>query len=292
MRLLSRLGALSLASVALVAGAIAAPAAAAPTATVNAVSASAAATRSGLTLAAPLAYVALGDSFTSGQGAPPYSDASCLRSKYKSYPVISSVLSPYRLTANKACSGATVSDVAAQLAGVSDGTKLVTLTVGGIDAGSNAVLAACADSPITPDLDCLTELGQSTSRLTTLATQLPALYAGIANALPNARIAVLNYPLLFKPGVSPLGELVNQGTIALNGVIQGSVGAVVAAGIDRVRYVDATQEFAGHGIGSSVPYIAFNPADLASPANFHPNTLGNTFGYYRALVNDGILRRP
>ena len=284
LRSLARFGALSLASVALVAGLTAAPAAAAPT-VVNA-------TRPTALLSAPLGYVALGDSFTSGQGAPPYSDADCKRSRYKSYPVISSVLSPYRLTANKACSGATVSDVAAQLEGLSASTKLVTVTVGGIDAGSNAVLAACADSPITPDLDCLTELGQSGSRLTALATQLPGLYAGIATAHPNARIAVLNYPLLFKPGVSTLGELVNQGTVALNGVIAGSVDAVVAAGVDRVRYVDATQEFAGHGIGSSVPYIAFNPADLASPANFHPNALGNTFGYYRALVNEGILRRP
>ncbi len=50
-----------------------------------------------------------------------------------------------------------------------------------------------------------------------------------------------------------------------------------------------TQEFAGHGIGSAVPYIAFNPLDLASPANFHPNALGNALGYTRALVNDGVL---
>ena len=303
MQALSRLGATCLVSVALVIGTVSAPASAAPASAAPVTAASATSSgvassnvpRPGLTSYTKLDYVALGDSFTSGQGAPPYSDLTCLRSQYKSYPIITSVLSPYRLTANKACSGANVDAVTAQLAGLSlatkQSTKLVTLTVGGIDAGSNAVLAACADSPTTPDLDCAIELGKTTSRLTALAAQLPGLYAGMATALPNARIAVLGYPLLFKPGVSSLGQLVNEGTLALNGVIQGSASAVVAAGIGSVRYVDVTQEFAGHGIGSAVPYIAFNPNDLAAPANFHPNVLGNTGGYYRALVNDGLLRR-
>jgi hypothetical protein len=59
-----------------------------------------------------------------------------------------------------------------------------------------------------------------------------------------------------------------------------------------VRFVDVGQEFAGHGIGSAVPYIAFDPANLLAPANFHPNAAGNAFGYHRALVNDRILVRP
>ena len=123
-------------------------------------------------------------------------------------------------------------------------------------------------------------------------TSLAQTYAYIAGTLPDARVAVLNYPMLFQPGVSPLGDLVNQGTGALNAAIEAAVANTPEpTGVDRIRYIDATQEFAGHGIGSAVPYIAFNPANLLAPSNFHPNALGNTFGYYRALVNDGVLRR-
>ena len=139
----------------------------------------------------------------------------------------------------------------------------------------------------------------SQGRLADLAVKLPGLYAGIAAALPNARIAVMGYPRLFESASLPaddprkqLVEQVNGGIDGLNGVIQGAVGFTPEPpGVDRIRYVDVTGEFAGHGIGSRVPYIAFNPNDLDAPANFHPNVLGNTGGYYRALVNDGLLRR-
>ena len=59
----------------------------------------------------------------------------------------------------------------------------------------------------------------------------------------------------------------------------------------RIRFVDASQEFAAHGVGSRVPYFAFDPLNPFASANFHPNALGNSLGYARALVNDGLLRR-
>ena len=118
---------------------------------------------------------------------------------------------------------------------------------------------------------------------------LAGTYAGVAQALPSARIAVLSYPLQFAPGISAFGDTLNAGTQLLNQTIQMAVAAVANP---RVVYVDATAEFAGHGIGSRIPYIAYNPADPLAAANFHPNALGNSLGYYRALLNDGVLRRP
>ncbi|TFB65106.1 SGNH/GDSL hydrolase family protein [Cryobacterium sp. Hz9] len=274
-RFLSRLGALSLLTVGLVAGVATAPALAQSTAQSSAASA--------------LGYVALGDSFTAGQGAPPYaSDGTlCLRSKRASYPVIAALVSPYRLVANRACSGASTADIPAQLLGVSTRTALVTLTVGGIDAGSNAVLAACAPDPTSPV--CGGAIDNSLAALGVLAPKLVATYSAVAAAVPQAKIAVLSYPRQFKPGFSPLGDLVNTATDALNGVIAGSVAAMATP---RIRFVDAAQEFAGHGIGSVIPYFAFDPLNPLAVANFHPNTLGNSLGYTRALANDGVLRRP
>ncbi|MBG6239069.1 lysophospholipase L1-like esterase [Mycetocola sp. CAN_C7] len=288
-RFLSRLGALSLLTFGLVVGSAVAPATAVqavPAGSVFSASAIVGSASSGASLRSAGSYVALGDSFTSGQGAPPYSNEACKRSTYKSYPVIASVISPYRLSANKACSGASIAAVAGQLAGVSPSTALVTITVGGIDAGSNQVLAACTDP--TSAL-CAATVAASSATIASLGPSLVAAYATVAATLPYARIAVLGYPRLFHPGVAPLGDLVNAGTDALNAVIKGSVSAT---GNARIGFVDVSQEFAGHGIGSSVPYISFNPANPLAAANFHPNVLGNGLGYARALANDGVLRRP
>ncbi len=274
-RRLSHLGALALVTVGLVVGAAAAPAIALSTADSPHLT-------SVLNPAGD--YVALGDSFTGGQGAPPYEPGPCLRSKYASYPDIAAAISPYRLVENKACTGASIDDTLAQLAGVSPSTDLVTLTVGGIDAGSNQVLGACAPDPTSPV--CAQAIEASISGMPALVPRLAGLYSAIAATLPEARVVVMNYPLLFEPGLLPAGDLYNSATLALNAVIQE---AVAATGNPRITYTDVTQEFAGHGIGSAVPYIAFNPLDLASPANFHPNALGNALGYTRALVNDGVL---
>lgn len=279
LRFLSRLGALSLLTVALVAGAITTPALAQA-------SAGSAGT---VTAASARGYVALGDSFTSGQGAPPYvvDGTACLRSKRTSYPVFAALVSPYRLTSNNACSGATTTDVVGQLAGVSSSTAVVTLTVGGIDAGSNLVLAACAPDPASTI--CSGAINNSLAQLSLLAPKLVGTYTAVATALPQSKIAVLSYPRQFKPGFSPVGDVLNGATDALNTVIAGSVAAMASP---RIRFVDASQEFAGHGIGSRLPYFAFDPLNPFALANFHPNALGNSLGYARALVNDGILRRP
>ncbi|QAY74352.1 SGNH/GDSL hydrolase family protein [Agromyces protaetiae] len=279
----SRLSALALISTALVAGLAVAPAAAASN-TVAVDSASTARTA----LFSQRPYVALGDSFTAGQGAPPYKDDTCKQSRSLGYPTIAAALSLYKLTENRACSGANVAATAAQLAGLNPNTQLVTLTVGGIDAGSNALLAACAANP-DPTVDpCKSAILASQAALAALGPQLVGLYSTIASTLPNAKIAVLNYPLLFKPGIAPVGDLVNSGTTQLNAVI---AGAVAATGNPKIQLVDVTDEFKGHGIGSLIPYIAFNPKNLLADQNFHPNALGNSLGYGIALAKDRVFAR-
>ena len=139
-RSLSRLGAVSLLSLGLVVAASVTPATASPGTTP--------------TGSAGGSYVAIGDSFTSGQGAPGWLDESCFQSVSGSYPTITANSSSYREVLNFACSGADTTAVLAQVDAIDDRIKLkaslVTLTVGGIDAGSNVVLAACAPDPASP----------------------------------------------------------------------------------------------------------------------------------------------
>ena len=270
---MSRLGAVSLLSLCLVVAASVTPATASPGATPKG--------------SAGGSYVALGDSFTSGQGAPGWFDESCFQSLSGSYPTITANSSSYREALNFACSGANTDAVLAQLLAIDSSVKLkaslVTLTVGGIDAGSNVVLAACAPDP-SSELCQGTLQGAAINLVNVVGPKLVLTYTAIAAEFPKARIVVLNYPRLFDPSV-PFASAVNGATNALNGVI---AGAVLATKNPRVSLTDVTQEFTGHGIGSEKPYITFN--GLSDPASFHPNVLGNTAGYVAALRTDGVLR--
>ena len=65
------------------------------------------------------------------------------------------------------------------------------------------------------------------------------------------------YPLLFEPpaATDPNAEIIaaiNEATIDLNCVIERAVTATQATDVN-IRYVDVTEEFAGHGIGSTDP---------------------------------------
>jgi len=281
-RLSSRLAALSLLTIALVFGASAAPA-------------TAAAPQRWSTFQSSADYVALGDSFTSGQGAPPYLSGPCLQSKYASYPIITATLSTYRLVANESCSGANTGAVIAQLGQLPDRLKrpgspvrLVTLTVGGIDAGSNQVVAACTPDPTSATCQAAIVFAGGQLSSPSLGLSLAATYRAVADAMPNAKIVVFTYPHLFNDNVSQLGNAVNSATDALNTTIKGAAAGVAGVG-KNIQVVDVTQEFANHGIGASIPYISFDPSNVTAQANFHPNALGNSLGYFRALLNDRVL---
>ena len=272
-RSLSRLSAVSLLSLGLVVAASVTPATASPGATPNG--------------SAGGSYVAIGDSFTSGQGAAPYLEETCFQSLSGSYPTITANSSSYREVLNFACSGEKTGQMLARVAlidvRVKQKASLVTLTVGGIDAGSNEVLAKCLSNPPL----CTDALLAAQANLPRVFENLVGTYTAVAAAFPKARIVVLNYPQLLDSSV-PVAIPVNAATDALNEVIRQ---AVVATRNPRVSLTDVTDEFAGHGIGSATgSYISYNPANPLDPANFHPNVLGNTAGYAAALRTDGAVR--
>lgn len=96
-------------------------------------------------------YVALGDSYASGEGLPPYvAGAGGCRRSTRSYPELlsSGGQEQFATMTSAACSGAVTGDVlATQVSALREGTTTVTLTVGGNDAGFATVVAACLHSP-------------------------------------------------------------------------------------------------------------------------------------------------
>jgi len=227
-------------------------------------------------------YVALGDSYAAGQGAPPYDlDAACKRSS-KGYPtLLNNLESRIQLQANPTCTGATTSSVAiTQLPALEPGTKLVTLTVGAANLGLSVVLAACFPTP--------TQLCQGAidnvrdNLLPRLGSELTALYPRVAVAAPGARIVVTGYPHLFEPESLPpteaiIAERINRAIDALNSTIEGAVSVTNAADVN-IHYVDVTEEFAGHGIFSTDQFINATGLDA-----FHPNDFG--YQAYRDAIS-------
>jgi hypothetical protein len=113
---------------------------------------------------------------------------------------------------------------------------------------------------------------------------LTDLYAKVAKAAPRARIVVTGYPQLFEPPAATdpkaaIKAAINDATTDLNCVIERSVAATQATDVN-ITYVDVTEEFAGHGIDSTNPFIHdLFINNLVDPEAFHPNADG-----YRAYA--------
>ena len=224
-------------------------------------------------------YVALGDSYAAGQGGGGTDlDPPCLESP-NGYPYLLDHKRRIDLRDNVACTGAKASDllsgISTQLSALNEDTELVTITVGAADLGLSTVLTACTAGT---QEQCLAAIANAESQLETLAGNLVGLYLSVADAAPNALIVVTGYPYLFEivegDPDADLKAQINDAITALNTTIQQSV-AVAAQHPDvNIIYVDVTDEFAGHGIGSEQPYI--NSEGIGA---YHPNAAG-----YRAYA--------
>jgi lysophospholipase L1-like esterase len=159
--------------------------------------------------AAPvLRYAALGDSYSSGEGNPPFDRASgaCHRSPAGWPRVVARQKRGIALIAHIACSGATSRALRhryneeppqlRQLSSLPRPADLVTITIGGNDIGFARVLADCYVS------DCVLDGGLARAR-TRIRTALPRIlvrdYRRLIAADPHGTVVVVGYPRLF-PG--------------------------------------------------------------------------------------------
>jgi lysophospholipase L1-like esterase len=232
-------------------------------------------------------YVALGDSYSAGVGTGVYDPASgdCARSPLSYPPLWASEHNPasFRFVA---CSGATTGDVRGdQITALDPGTDLVTITIGGNDAGFADVLRTCtigaSDSACVAAVDTAEEFAR-----TELPGRLARAYAAIRGAAPRAHVIVLGYPRLFEltPGCSdPLAPnltrrtKLDEGADVINTVIDKTV--VAQPGF---AFVDVRDEFAGHGVCSPDPWIN-GPSVPTFIGPYHPTQQGYRDGYLAAL---------
>ena len=227
-------------------------------------------------------YVALGDSYSSGVGAPGQTGL-CLRSP-NGYPGQWVSRNPPKSFTNLTCSGAETGDVlSSQAPGIPSGTDLISITIGGNDAGFASTVLTCQ---VSSDAACAQTVANAEAGISgTLGGKLDTTYAAIKAKAPSARVVVLGYPLLFDTTSSYCGltgmslakrKSLNGGAVLLDDLIKQRA---QAAGF---TFSDVRDEFAGHGICASSPYL--NSLTLSPPQNsFHPNKNGYTYGYLPAF---------
>jgi lysophospholipase L1-like esterase len=228
-------------------------------------------------LAAPTTdYVALGDSYSSGTGTGWYDlSSSCQRSSL-AYPALWARQQGTASFVFAACSGATTSSLrSGQLGGLSAATDLVSVTIGGNDAGFADTVIACR---LGSDADCFSRLDAAEAFIrTTLPGRLDATYQDIRARAPNARLVVLGYPRLYRTGFC-LFEVSDTRRTRINAVADLLAGVIgQRAAVAGATFLDARGPFSGHEVCSFSPWI--NGSTFPITDSYHPNRSGYSQGY-------------
>jgi len=218
-------------------------------------------------------YVALGDSYSSGVGTRVFYEesGSCKRSPDAYGPKIAAARG-YTLNF-EACSGAKTPEVnEKQLGKLSSSTALVTITIGGNDAGFSNVIVNCALYYFT----CGSAISEANSFI---ANKLPGLlettYKNIRSKATTAEVIVLGYPKLFtKEGTTCNVNFLTSGNEKKLNETGEKLDAVIKARAEamKFKFVNPTAPFESHEVCSSVEWL--NGQSNPLEESYHPNVKG------------------
>lgn len=240
-------------------------------------------------------YYVLGDSYSSGEGSPPYSGATgCYRSTHSyAYLLGTGIPTPTMI----ACSGAVTNDIdkTVQNSGL-PGTQLqqlkssplnnalITLTIGGNDVGFANELENC----IVSFSSCTSRQASISQKITALEPRLVQVYQEIRQAAPGADIIVLGYPLLLAAANiadchNPIVHVGLSGSeMTMIRELAGQMDQVIAQAAAQAGVVAASsqveQAFAGHEActaNQSNEWInEITGINALIHGSFHPNLSG------------------
>jgi lysophospholipase L1-like esterase len=226
-----------------------------------------------------IVYAALGDSYSSGAGAPPYDRTSgvCERGPGSWTRRLDTDSARIKSIDLRACAGAKVEHLLepwssrfqpAQIPGDPDlSVDLVTVTIGGNDVGFGSIVAGCVltecPSPADPAF---------AARLASLAATLDQqVYPALEHAYPNAQLVHVGYPRLTPLNGTPVGcDWLSAADQATAPAVIDAINATVRGTAQRagVTYVDVTDALAGHELCTSEPWIQpIGTHDQVHPTN-------------------------
>ena len=216
-------------------------------------------------------YVALGDSYSSGVGTRVFYSGECSRSPEAYGPKIAAARG-YALSF-QACSGAKTGDVnSKQLATLSSSTSLVTITIGGNDAGFSEVILNCALYYFT----CGSSISTANNFIQTkLGALLDTTYNNIRAKASGAHVVVVGYPHLFTStgttcNVNLLTSSHEKELNHTGDLFDGVISARAAA--HGFTFVDPRTAFLPHDVCSSSEWLNGQSNPLSE--SYHPNISG------------------
>lgn len=237
--------------------------------------------------------VALGDSYSSGEGTFFYDEhkgaQKCHRGPDGWPRLLEQGVAEVPRIEHKACSGAKVPNLLdewkSNLAQIDPSTpnediELVTLTVGGNDAGFGGIMSECY-RPLSSCAD-VPESKNFQNKLTKLTSRLVLeVYPAIREAYPNARIAHVGYPLIVpRPGNVPvncgwLGEDEQVAAVEIVGDLNFAIQTAAFLTTD-VEFISITDVLAGRELCTSDPWMVrvIGPTWTNGSEQGHPTRQG------------------
>jgi lysophospholipase L1-like esterase len=259
-------------------------------------------------------YVALGDSYTSGPLVPNQhgEPIDCARSD-RNYPSV--VAAGLGLTLRDvSCGSAQTRHMQQPQAGlplggtnppqfdaVTPDAALVTVGIGGNDAGLVGVAEMCAQLGVTDPAGsaCRTHYAENGSdevraRIAAAAPKVAAVLQGIRRRAPDARVAIVGYPAVAPTdgtGCYPLVPMSSDDLAYINELLI-AINAMIAqqAAANDAEFVDTFGDSVGHHVCTLPPtrwYEGLVPTEPAFP--LHPNAKGEA-SMGRSVI--ALLRRP
>jgi lysophospholipase L1-like esterase len=257
--------------------------------------------------AAPLRYVALGDSYSAASGVlppDPVAPLACLRST-RNYPHVIAAATGARLT-DVTCGAAETSHfgaaqypgVAPQLDALGPDTELVTMTIGGNDSGVfiNSILecGVAGASTLGRGSPCRDRYGSSfedTVRTTTYPALVDALQA-VRDRAPHARVAILGYPWILPATGGCFDRMpVAEGDVPYLRSLQATLNDAVRRAAEQTGavYVDLDRVSEGHDACRPIDVRWVEPVLQGTNAVIvHPNALGEARMAAQAMAVLGL----
>lgn len=223
-------------------------------------------------------YVALGDSYSSGVGSGSYDSSSgdCKRST-KAYPALWAAAHAPSSFAFTACSGAKTGDVInGQLGPINSSTGLVSVTIGGNDAGFADVMSTCV---LSSQSTCLSRIAQARTYVdNTLPGLLDNTYNAIRSRGPNAHVVVVGYPHFYKVPGDCWAGLSDTSRSAINAASDDLDGVISSRAVSHgFSFADVRGSFSGHELCSGSPWL--HSTTLPIDESYHPTAAGQSGGY-------------
>jgi lysophospholipase L1-like esterase len=250
-----------------------------------------------------LAYVALGDSYTSGPGIPGQVNAECARSDHN-YPSLLAAQRQATSFADVSCGGATTAQMwqaqgsnPPQLDTLRRDTDLVTLQIGGNDVGFGPIIGTCArlaaQDPAGNPCERSYQAGgydQLTLAVARTAPKVDRVLRAVRARAPHARVVVVGYPDLLPDdggGCFPQVPFARQDFPYLRDTEKRlNLMLRLVAAVNRAEYADTYRPTVGHDMCKAPADRWIEPLQPASPAApAHPNAKGE------AAMAQAVLNR-